>query len=612
MKNEKTNARITTLNNSGKQKGITLIALIITIIIMLILVAVTVSVAIDGNLFGKAEGAVSKTNAKVGKLQQDVDYYTNKLNEVSEGTSGENNPAYKWENKDSGYSDDGEGLVMGVYIEEGKYFKPSKQYLVNLLALEVEKDNKLVSLNENNTQTAEIKKVAVVTQKSTEKLLSGYKINSAGDDAAGMDISERMRTQIRLLMGTATRLDYARQYADYVQYASRKILKDEIIMGEYYNATGTTSESIKLGSNKTVTATESEIFELARQDALVMAEQQAIFKEGTIKHYVLREGIDTGATLTYTDKEGTSKSINILKVPAIVEDGLKNITKANYNTGNRFLVEDVKMQMDGLTDRLSILQEYTVRMLQNTIIAERRIRGADMENEMVQYSNNNILLQAGSSNDDEETSATNRAGDDESGLSVSENTNKQIRGLTQAGANAQNGISVMDTAEGAMEVMTIAIDKQLEYVNEAAALYDRPNTIDRENSLKNINQKIEEMTKVIDYIANSTQFNTLKLLDGTFLNRNIQVGPYVENTVSITIADCTPDALGINESGCNTKEKLENTRTKLIEAKQKIATERANCGAIRNRLEHTIENLDNVVENTQAAESRIRNTDMTN
>ena len=71
------------MDSKNNQRGITLIALIITIIVMLILVAVTVSVAIDGNLFGKAEEAVDKTNAKVGSLQQDVDYYTNKLNEYS-------------------------------------------------------------------------------------------------------------------------------------------------------------------------------------------------------------------------------------------------------------------------------------------------------------------------------------------------------------------------------------------------------------------------------------------------------------------------------------------------------------------------------------------------
>lgn len=70
--------------NKGKQEGITLIALIITIIIMLILVAVTVNVAMDGNLFGKAEEAVDKTNAKVGKLQQDIDYYTGELNNASD------------------------------------------------------------------------------------------------------------------------------------------------------------------------------------------------------------------------------------------------------------------------------------------------------------------------------------------------------------------------------------------------------------------------------------------------------------------------------------------------------------------------------------------------
>jgi flagellin len=599
--------------------GITLIVLVITIVIMLILVGVTVNMAIDGNLFKKAGEAVDKTNAKVGKLQQDVDYYTNKLNEVSDKESDSSNDFIDdWNKNDFEYSDDGIGLVMGYYIEEGKYFKRSR-YPLTLLGLELKTESSLVSVNEEKIQTVEITKCA----NSTEKLSSGYKVNRAADDAAGLGISEKMYTKINSLIGIATRLDYARQCVEYAQYATGKILKDEMIMREYYEISETLQKSIKLGSNTMVTTSESGIFELARKDALKMAEEQAIFKEGSTKSYILRDGVDSGAQLTYTKKDGTQKSINILKIPAIVENGLKTVTKENYYGETAFLVENTKSEMDGLSDRLIILGEYTIRMLNNTMIAYSNIRDTDMADEMIQYSNNNILQQAGqrtlaqydqssqeTSAENENTSSESRAADDAAELSISEKMRTQISGLTQAQANAEDAILLVDTTEDAMAVIIIAINKEQEYYNEAIALYDRPNTLERENRLRSIEKNMKELIDVIDYMANSTEFNGIRLVDGTFINKNIQIGSEVGQTITISIGDVTADGLGLSNINYSTKEGLEEFRIKLNSAKQKLNEERAKCNAIKNRLEHTANNLENIIENTQSAESQIRDTDM--
>ena len=599
--------------------GITLIVLVITIVIMLILVGVTVTMAIDGNLFKQAGVAVDKTNAKVGKLHQDVDYYTNKLNEVSDKESDSSNDFIDdWNKNDFEYSDDGIGLVMGYYIEEGKYFKRSR-YPLTLLGLELKTESSLVSVNEEKIQTVEITKCA----NSTEKLSSGYKVNRAADDAAGLGISEKMYTKINSLIGIATRLDYARQCVEYAQYATGKILKDEMIMREYYEISETLQKSIKLGSNTMVTTSESGIFELARKDALKMAEEQAIFKEGSTKSYILRDGVDSGAQLTYTKKDGTQKSINILKIPAIVENGLKTVTKENYYGETAFLVENTKSEMDGLSDRLIILGEYTIRMLNNTMIAYSNIRDTDMADEMIQYSNNNILQQAGqrtlaqydqssqeTSAENENTSSESRAADDAAELSISEKMRTQISGLTQAQANAEDAILLVDTTEDAMAVIIIAINKEQEYYNEAIALYDRPNTLERENRLRSIEKNMKELIDVIDYMANSTEFNGIRLVDGTFINKNIQIGSEVGQTITISIGDVTADGLGLSNINYSTKEGLEEFRIKLNSAKQKLNEERAKCNAIKNRLEHTANNLENIIENTQSAESQIRDTDM--
>lgn len=161
-----------------------------------------------------------------------------------------------------------------------------------------------------------------------------------------------------------------------------------------------------------------------------------------------------------------------------------------------------------------------------------------------------------------------------------------------------------------MAVIIIAINKEQEYYNEAIALYDRPNTLERENRLRSIEKNMKELIDVIDYMANSTEFNGIRLVDGTFINKNIQIGSEVGQTITISIGDVTADGLGLSNINYSTKEGLEEFRIKLNSAKQKLNEERAKCNAIKNRLEHTANNLENIIENTQSAESQIRDTDM--
>ncbi len=311
----------------------------------------------------------------------------------------------------------------------------------------------------------------------------------------------------------------------------------------------------------------------------------------------------------------------------------------------------------------------------------------------------------------------NRAGDDAAGLKISEKMRSQVRGLNRASANAQDGVSLIQTAEGALnEVHSI-----LQRMNELAVQgsNDTNQDIDRDA----VNQELTALTTEINRIASTTQFNKQELLDGTFEDKKLHVGANTQQNIKVTIDAMNADAIGLNDAisvtmagakvatysingqtgstragvisaaksvakagvapiagrivevatnvtwsvagqvfsvvtnggrsaasraasaayatslaavmasidamtvteKLSTKagstatvtaptvsnyEKAQATLSKIQIAINNVSTQRSALGALQNRLEHTIANLDNVAENTQSAESRIRDTDM--
>ena len=199
----------------------------------------------------------------------------------------------------------------------------------------------------------------------------------------------------------------------------------------------------------------------------------------------------------------------------------------------------------------------------------------------------------------------NRAADDAAGLTISEKMRSQIRGLTQASSNAQDGVSVVQTAEGALT----EVHSMLQRMNELAvkAANGTNTTADR----LAIQNEISALTNEISRVAESTQFNTLDLLKGTF-DKDIQVGSAnrAEQRIHITISGMNASSLGIGSVNVSTQPLAQAAISMITKAIAKVSSQRSNLGAIQNRLEHTIANLDNIVENTTAAESQIRDTDM--
>ena len=201
----------------------------------------------------------------------------------------------------------------------------------------------------------------------------------------------------------------------------------------------------------------------------------------------------------------------------------------------------------------------------------------------------------------------NRAADDAAGLTISEKMRSQIRGLNKASDNAQDGISLIQTAEGALNEAHSILQRMNELATQAAN--DTNTTSDRTA----IQSEIDALTSEIDRIASTTQFNTQNLLSGGFSAKNLQVGALSGQKISITIVAMNAKGIGItagNNNSVSTFEKAGEAMKTFQDAISAVSKQRSALGALQNRLEHTVANLDNVAENTQSAESRIRDTDM--
>ena len=253
----------------------------------------------------------------------------------------------------------------------------------------------------------------------------------------------------------------------------------------------------------------------------------------------------------------------------------------------------------------------------------------------------------------------NRAGDDAAGLAISEKMRAQIRGLNMASKNSQDAISLVQVAEGGMQTIQNILQRGRELAVQSAS--DTNATLDRESLQKELDQLIDE----INQIADTTEFNTMKLLDGSFGKfvsgsptqpKVIQAGANAGQEMNISIAQVSSAGIGTMTSGVpNTGMSVADLRTNastgntapsvpdktvspdnaayvvanstvnggimtqstaaaaitvLNNAINVISEHRADLGAIQNRLEYKIQNLDNAAENMQAAESRIRDADM--
>ncbi len=201
----------------------------------------------------------------------------------------------------------------------------------------------------------------------------------------------------------------------------------------------------------------------------------------------------------------------------------------------------------------------------------------------------------------------NRAGDDAAGLAISEKMRGQINGLTQAQRNAQDGISLIQTAEGALNETHAMLQRMRELAVQAGN--DTNITADRKKIVDELNKLKDEITR----IANQTEFNTQKLMTGGFSGKFFQIGANADQTIQVDISNMTSTAIGLTANVIDAAT-LQGGVSALITAVDAaintVSNERSSLGTLQNRLEHTIANLQTSAENLSAAESRVRDVDM--
>lgn len=205
----------------------------------------------------------------------------------------------------------------------------------------------------------------------------------------------------------------------------------------------------------------------------------------------------------------------------------------------------------------------------------------------------------------------NRAADDAAGLAISEKMRNQIRGLEQASKNALDGISLIQTAEGALNETHAMLQRMAELYVQGA------NEVLTTTDAAKIDAEINQLVNQIDAVGTQTQFNTKKLLNDTTTQVIFQVGANKDETITLDLKAALATSLdikGLAGLGSAAADALNSTASANLASVQaaidKVSGIRSDLGAVQNRLEHTINNLGTTAENLQAAESRIRDVDM--
>jgi flagellin len=215
--------------------------------------------------------------------------------------------------------------------------------------------------------------------------------------------------------------------------------------------------------------------------------------------------------------------------------------------------------------------------------------------------------------------AVNRAADDAAGLSISEKMRNQIRGINQAVDNAEDGVSLIQTAEGNMSEIHSILQRMGELATKAA------NDVNATEDRKAIQDEIGELAAEIDSISTKAAFNGTKLLNGDFTGKQLQVGANKGENMTISISKMNASTLfGVagstikaiaSKGDTSTLNMFEHSKaaaamTLISSAIKTVSAARSSLGAKQNRLEYTIDNLENYSENLTSAESQIRDTDM--
>ena len=200
----------------------------------------------------------------------------------------------------------------------------------------------------------------------------------------------------------------------------------------------------------------------------------------------------------------------------------------------------------------------------------------------------------------------NRAADDAAGLSISEKMRNQIRGINQAVKNSEDGQYLIQTAEGNMNEIHSILQRMGELATQAA------NDVNASDDRKSIKDEMDQLRDEIDSIANKAQFNGTYLLNGSMSTspKYLQVGANRGENMKVKISKMSASAIGVSGLTVSTHANASIAMSKITNAIKQVSAARSELGAIQNRLDYTINNLQNYSENLTSSESNIRDTDM--
>ncbi|PIE73678.1 MAG: flagellin FliC [Deltaproteobacteria bacterium] len=201
-------------------------------------------------------------------------------------------------------------------------------------------------------------------------------------------------------------------------------------------------------------------------------------------------------------------------------------------------------------------------------------------------------------------SRINSAADDAAGLAISDRMNAQIRGLSQASQNASDGISLTQTADGALGETSDVLQRMRELAVQAS------NAIYNDSDRAALNQEFTQLQEQLDSISGQTTFNGQYILDGSLSSGlDLQVGANSEQTVSVNVASATASALGVDSLNIGTAADAQSSLSAIDDALSSVAEIRGDLGATQSTLESSIANLNNEIENISASNSRIADAD---
>lgn len=198
----------------------------------------------------------------------------------------------------------------------------------------------------------------------------------------------------------------------------------------------------------------------------------------------------------------------------------------------------------------------------------------------------------------------NRAADDAAGLAISEKMIYQINGLNQAQRNAQDGISLLQTAEGDLTEVHSMLQRMNTLANQAS------NGTYQDEDRSNLQQEVDQLVSEINRITGNSNFNGVKLLDGSQTSVTFQIGVTANEQLEVQLSSMKAGDLSISGLSIATASEATAALSTIKAAIETVSTRRADLGAYQNRLEHTINSLGVTSENLSAANSRIKDADM--